>query len=498
MKKHFAVLLLLLCLCLCCTLAASAEGMKEVSTFDEFKAALNDNSISEIQLTTDITFTENVTVNRSVWINLGTHSLLNPEGSTSTYTLTIAQGVTLTLGKDVKNTTDLSKDGKVYVNVVNNGHIQGSTAFYGHVINNKTIAAADYFFGPYTENGENSSTSTLVLDGNLFLWDPIPEGWKIDTNASRIQKEIIRGQTLSVAKDLPTITRNGFTFVWEVTAGNSIDADGKIQITQKTELIAKWTATDTNYYTLSFDGGDYATSTKDSIQVRKGETLLLPDGVSHSAGFGFIGWSTDETGKGSVYAKNDRFTFDGTKDITLYAQYSIITSSDAIYHVNYYLSASDAEPETYDTEPKTFSYRASSGYSDSLPATLKTLEELGASAPEGQQLAGWRVGTMGQTENGLKFQYDPDNTLLKAGQKVTYPGYFNKDSCTLDLLAEYENIPTPTPAPVPTASPAAPTPDIPQTGDSTPLHLWLALAVLSCIGIAAIAAHGKKQRTLFY
>lgn len=51
MKKHFAVLLLLLCLCLCCTLAAAAEGTKkEVSTFDEFKAALNDNSISEIQL----------------------------------------------------------------------------------------------------------------------------------------------------------------------------------------------------------------------------------------------------------------------------------------------------------------------------------------------------------------------------------------------------------------------------------------------------------------
>lgn len=421
--------------------------------------------------------------------------MLNPTGST--YTLTIAQGVTLTLGTDVKNTTNLSTDGRVYVDVVNNGHIQGSAAFHGHVTNNKTIAASDYFFGPYTENGENSSTSTLVLDGNRFLWDPIPEGWKIDTNASRIWKEIIRGQTLSVTDDLPTITRNGFTFVWKVTEGNSsIDANNKIQLTERTMLTAEWTSTDdNNLYTLSFDGGTTASGKMDSIQVRKGETLLLPNCTyQHNDGLQFVGWSTDETGKGRVYAKNERFTFDGTKNITLYAQYSFHPESSTPYYVNYYLPASDTEPNKLIGNNK-LSFK-------DLPHTLKTLEELGVSAPEGQQLAGWRVGTMVQTENGLDFKYDPDNTLLKAGQKVTYPGYFElyPDEYKalvphLPLYAEYEDIPTPTPAPVPTASPAAPTPDIPQTGDSTPLHLWLALALLSCIGIAAIAAHGKKQRT---
>lgn len=498
MKKHFAVLLLLLCLCLCCTLAAAAEGtMKQVSTFDEFKSALNDESIFEIQLTTDITFTENVTVNRSVWINLGTHSLLNPEPKGPTYTLTIAEGKVVWIGLYVGGTTSLSDLSEVHVDVVNNGEIKGSTAFHGHVTNNGTIASADYFYGSYSGSGTNHSHVTLRLNLNRFLWDKIPTGWTINNTDDTILKEFLRGPV--DVDDLPTITRNGFTYTWYIaTSEKNLTPVSPVNddfiIETATTLVAVWKSTDdNNLYTLSFDGGSSATNEMDPIQVRKGETLLLPaPGFNHNDGLAFVGWSTDNTGKGSVYAKNDRFTFDGTKDITLYAQYSIITSSDAIYHVNYYLSASDAEPKLIGN------YTLS--HTD-LPHTLKTLEELSASAPEGQQLAGWRVGTMVQTENGLDFKYDPDNTNpLKAGQKVTYPGYFitNEKSATLDLLAEYEDIPTPTPAPVPTASPAAPTPDIPQTSDSTPLYLWLALAVLSCIGIAAIAAHGKKQRTLFY
>lgn len=51
------------------------------------------------------------------------------------------------------------------------------------------------------------------------------------------------------------------------------------------------------------------------------------------------------------------------------------------------------------------------------------------------------------------------------------------------------------PAPVPT--PAPETPQVPQTGDSTPLGLWMALIVLSCIGAAVLPVllRSKERRS---
>lgn len=159
MKKWFVGLVLLLCLVLCCA-GGLAENTVAVAEFNAFLDVLN-NSTYNILLANPITFESDVTINRDVKILYEDKDSIKGNG----FTLTIAEGCTVTMGTDVGGNSKTPYTGKVYVNVVNHGTLQGSTTFQGTVTNDGTIAAAHRFCGTYVNaGGTNSSTVNVTFD----------------------------------------------------------------------------------------------------------------------------------------------------------------------------------------------------------------------------------------------------------------------------------------------------------------------------------------------
>lgn len=96
---------------------------------------------------------------------------------------------------------------------------------------------------------------------------------------------------------------------------------------------------------------------------------------------------------------------------------------------------------------------------------------------------------------------DPDAKVYQPGERITlkYQTTFKfyavwKDITTPEPTPEPTAEPTPMPTLEPTATPEPETPQLPKTGDSAPLALWMSLIVISCLGAAAILLRGKERR----
>lgn len=475
MKKRWMALVLMLCLGLWCGFAQAAEEPVKVSDFAGFQAALNSKA-AWIKLTSDITLTESVTVDYKVHIELN-GKFINKPSEGSGVQLIIASGAEATIGVKVDNETTLDFfSGGVNADVENHGLINGSAAFYGKVTNYGEIAAADCFYGEYIpmSGSSNSSYAELTLDLDTYVPASAPEGW--EQAKDLLSKKILRGQKLS--QSLPSISRAGYDLEGWLVAQNQ-PFDESSPITGDITVKANWSIKEeTVRHELKFNanGGNIAI---DSQWFVMGETRTLNDcDTSEETNWNFLGWNTEQNSPtGKAYANQDAFTYDGTVT-TLYAQWEKnygFESTEGICRVSYY----SGEQWLYIEDSLSYLYS---------PYALKTLETLQGywgfnsdfSMPENKRFAGW-------TED----LNDPDAKVYQPGEKFTLVYGDRTFYAVWKDIREDNPTPTPTPVPVPTMAPDAP--QIPQTGDSAPLGLWMALIVVSCIGVAAGLLHDRKR-----
>lgn len=149
-------------------------------------------------------------------------------------------------------------------------------------------------------------------------------------------------------------TRHGYTFVgWSVSKDGGISfADGDIYIMgtkNEYELYAVWMP-NLNYVYFNGNGADGGCM--DPIQIRTGETSLLPESEFVKTGYTFIGWTT-EAGGGVIYKNGAEYTMGEQSAYTLYAvwdanRYTItLVMSDPVNHTQHTDIAEVIYDDTY-------------------------------------------------------------------------------------------------------------------------------------------------------
>lgn len=457
MKKRLVGLVLLLCLVLCCTwgLAETPSSTNEtaVSTDEEFLAALLDDKIQTIIVsstagnsTGNVTLTQDVTINRNV--NILYNSIVSILGSD--HTLTIAKGCTVTMGEVVGGTTNYSYLGNVYPNVVNYGLLQGSTTFRGDVTNYGDIAGSHRFYGT-CENKEGSTNRSIVnvtFDfGGMIVreWEVTDgENIKYTAYADEITGTIIRGQALSGGITFTdsgtwvngaktddalflTAEREGLTLdYWTKSDGNTLTSADAPE--DELTVYANWsTIAGSETYTLSYhpNGG---TGDVKSFSFAAGERLKVESNLFESMRdqydqtANFLGWNTKADGTGYAYDEGDLVTF-GSADVDLYAQWTRTGfPTEVTFSVSYHNNNSDTN-DILDTD--------GSLSHDQSPREVKSHTDFrNMITPTDKVFAGW------------SFNREGTGTILQAGDKVTLvdgggegPGVHLfavwKDACTV-------------------------------------------------------------------
>jgi uncharacterized repeat protein (TIGR02543 family) len=122
---------------------------------------------------------------------------------------------------------------------------------------------------------------------------------------------------------LATTSRTGYTFDgWFTAASGGTAVDATISVTTAADhtLYAQWTALPN--HTVIFDGNG-ATGGSMSNQEANVPTTLTPNTFTLD-GYSFSGWNTQVNGSGTPYADEAVYSF--AEDLTLYAQWSALTS----------------------------------------------------------------------------------------------------------------------------------------------------------------------------
>ena len=130
-------------------------------------------------------------------------------------------------------------------------------------------------------------------------------------NASTASKEVTYDQNYG---ELPTPTREGYIFDGWYNGTTQITESDKVDITENTELTAKWIGAT---YTITFDAGEGATLDTQTKQVTNESTYgELP--IPTKTGYTFIGWYDSENNK-----IESTTTVNITENKTLTAQWQI-------------------------------------------------------------------------------------------------------------------------------------------------------------------------------
>ena len=130
-------------------------------------------------------------------------------------------------------------------------------------------------------------------------------------NASTSSKEVTYDQNYG---ELPTPTREGYIFDGWYNGTTQITESDKVDITENTELTAKWIGAT---YTITFDAGEGATLDTQTKQVTNESTYgELP--IPTKTGYTFIGWYDSENNK-----IESTTTVNITENKTLTAQWQI-------------------------------------------------------------------------------------------------------------------------------------------------------------------------------
>ena len=224
--------------------------------------------------------------------------------------------------------------------------------------------------------------------------------------------------------DLPTPTREGYTFVgWftDKTDGSQILKDDIVKTASDQTLYARWS---NKTYTVNFDanGGTVDTESKTVVYDETYETLP----VAKKTGYTFAGWYTAKTG-GTKVTSDTKVKITDTQ--TLYAQYT----------VNTYTVSFDANGGEEVTSTITVTYG-------------KTYGELPVAERTGYIFRGWYTDTTYQTQiiNSSDVTITENQTLIAKWEADTYTITFNAGTGTVTpetkevtYNSTYGDLPTP-------------------------------------------------------
>lgn len=131
-----------------------------------------------------------------------------------------------------------------------------------------------------------------------------------------------RLRTVVTRRNLPTPTRDGYTFVgWTTDAAGTTPYGFGMPVTGGITLYAKWDDAGATYHTVTIhlnDGDDYSSDLPQDMTlfVKEGEKLTIPDSAPSRGGYRFAGLTSDEQRKTDYDAGTAV-----TADMTLYVKW---------------------------------------------------------------------------------------------------------------------------------------------------------------------------------
>lgn len=287
-------------------------------------------------------------------------------------------------------------------------------------------------------NGGRATASVLNDDGNDMPAGTAPKA----------------GNTIK----LTATPAEGYKFVkWETRDVDSINGDTNATFSMPAQNVTVTALFELKKYMVAFDanGGTLAPETATPLSIKHGYYIEQPDDPTHGE-YTFMGWYTAQSG-GTLFD----FEMPITSAITLYAHWT-------------------DKPIAITFDPN---YEGFTGEKAMQIVAANSKEKLKKNeyTREGYEFVGWTLaddrGTLFDDE--AEYAFGNDALTFYAQWRSLNPTPSTDDPTHTD-------VPTPTPAPI--------APTLPKTGDSTPLSLWLALAALSGMGMAAALRCTRKGR----
>jgi uncharacterized protein (TIGR02145 family)/uncharacterized repeat protein (TIGR02543 family) len=228
-----------------------------------------------------------------------------------------------------------------------------------------------------------------------------------------------QGAMVTVKAITGSLVKTGYTFAgWNTNAGGTgtsyAGSDPLTMGTANVTLYAKWTQNAMFSVTYSGNGNSAGTIPTDATTYEQGASVTVKanTGSLVRTGYSFAGWNTAAGGAGTPYTAGATFTI-GSADVTLYAQWTIIST----YTVTY--TGNGSTGGTVPTDPNAYTQSA----------TVTVLGNIGNLVKTGFTFAGWNTaadGTGITRVTGETFTINAGNVTLFAKwtpvYSVTYTG----------------------------------------------------------------------------
>jgi uncharacterized repeat protein (TIGR02543 family) len=184
-----------------------------------------------------------------------------------------------------------------------------------------------YTFGGWNTSADGTGTnyaagSSYRVNGNVTLYAQWVFTVTFHINggsgAAPNPKTVSEGSSIT----LPSLSRPGYTFDgWNTSAdgtGDDYEAGDSFTPTDNITLYAQWEG----IYTITFKANGASGRVPDSLQVRAGDSIVLPDNGNLSLVYAdFTGWNTSTSSLGgTAYTAGVSYTL--TRSIILYAQWN--------------------------------------------------------------------------------------------------------------------------------------------------------------------------------
>ena len=468
----------------------------------------------------------NITNNSAVTAHIMTSNagLMVEEGSTLTtdngqvwiWGDTVINGTWEQLHSQTANYNDIFVNGTTQIGP--SGHLinHGTSNLSGAVTNNGVMALMGpaYLQNDYTAtNGElrlpavapgaNYDTGTIPVQikglstGTTTVNTVDPADWQTLKKPALGDNYILsKKNTDSPAQDVFVLgNADALADAWFLK--RMADADG-------TDDYYMWQVANGIRVIFDKNGGDTEASPSVMIQdkvVGVVNHFALPTVEPTRAGYDFVNWNTKQDGTGDIFTA----ATDVTENMTVYAQWKSNAKGDLKVSNTVSGSAGDT------TKPFTFTVTVDSSINGtygemtftagSATFTLRhgeSLTAVGLPADTAYTVAesdneGYTVTANGATgtisKDGTAVAAFTNNREAPSTQPPTTPAPENpagptKPAPTATPKPAATPQPTVTPQPTATTQPTATQATVPQTGDTTPLMLWVVLLVISAMGLA--------------
>ncbi len=228
-----------------------------------------------------------------------------------------------TLGSDTGVSTSMSTETGNY--------------FYGETITLKATPSNGYKWDTWSDGNLNQAVTFTMPAQDVSMAPevhPITYTITYDLDGGKVDfmKTTYNVETPTFYIDNPA--RKGFTFSgWTGTGIDSAETDLFVPLGSYGDkaFTATW---DEGVYTISFEGNGNTSGSMDSITVKAGESVTLPENGFVRDGYSFVGWYTTKHDAFGTFYKKGSTISDVTESITLRVQWKKIRNAETTTTVN--------------------------------------------------------------------------------------------------------------------------------------------------------------------